>query len=301
MENSDFSFRLVYGGDDLDAGTIDVRDLAPALIAFADLMDYSGRLITPEMPRLTVRVQTGFKKGSFDIGLELANAYDKFVTLFSGNHIQAWAALCTILGISGTGLWQLLKRAKGKKPRVIQIERSEKVRIQIEGNEPEDIPKELWTLFNHAPTRRAIEQVVEPITREGIDSLEIRKNDHEMIKVRKDEALFFKAPVDADDEQIFINPNAMLTLLSPSFRQGNKWRVHDGSKSFWVNVEDKMFIQKVDSGMEAFRKGDILYVVLQTRQWIEGNELKAEYAILEVHRHENKLRHPKLPGTENAH
>jgi hypothetical protein len=74
MLNSEFSFILVYDGEDLDSGSIDARDLAPALLAFADLVDQSGRVVVPEMPRVTVRVQTGFRKGSFDIGLELAEA-----------------------------------------------------------------------------------------------------------------------------------------------------------------------------------------------------------------------------------
>jgi hypothetical protein len=38
---------------------------------------------------------------------------------------------------------------------------------------------------------------------------------------------------------------------------------------------------------EAFRKGDILRVQLQTRQWLEGAELKAEHAIVKVLQHES--------------
>jgi hypothetical protein len=36
-----------------------------------------------------------------------------------------------------------------------------------------------------------------------------------------------------------------------------------------------------------FRKGDILRVQLQTRQWLEGTELKAEHAIVKVIQHES--------------
>lgn len=300
MSNADFSFNLIYDGEDLDSGSIDARDLAPALLAFADLVDQSGRVVVPEMPRVTVRVQTGFRKGSFDVGMELANAYDKFVTLFSGTHVQAWATLLSVLGLSGTGLWQLIKKAKGRKPRVLEIERSEKVRITFDDKEIEEVPAEVWALFNHSPTRRAIEHVVEPVTKEGIDELEIRKSGKPVIHVSKEEAPYFKAPTNNEDEQIFDNPNAILVILSPSFREGNKWRVFDGTRNIWATVEDKGFIARVNAGSESFRKGDILHVTLRTRQWIEANELKAEYSILEVHRHDNKLDHPSLPGTENA-
>lgn len=300
MTNSEFSFNLVYDGEDLESGSIDARDLAPALLAFADLVDQSGRVIVPEIPRLTVRVQTDFKEGCFDVSLELATAYDKFVTLFSGNHVQAWSTLLGVLGLSGAGVWQLLKKAKGRKPRVLEIERSEKVRITFDGKEVEDVPADVWALFNHLPTRRAIERVVEPITKDGIDELEIRKKGKPVINVAKGEAHYFKAPAENEDEQIFDNPNAILIVHSPSFREHNKWRVFDGTRSIWVAVEDKAFIAKINSGTEAFRKGDILHVTLRTRQWIEAKALKAEYSILEVHSHDNRLDHPGLPGTENA-
>lgn len=300
MSNSEYSFNLVYDGEDLDSGSIDARDLAPALLAFADLVDQSGRVVVPEMPRVTVRVQTGFRKGSFDVGLKLASAYNKFVTLFSGTHVQAWATLLSVLGLSGTGLWQLLKKANGRKPRVLEIERSEKVRITFDGEKIEDVPSKVWALFNHAPTRRAIEHVIEPITKEGIDVLEIRKAAKQVIHISKEEAPYFKAPNENEDEQIFDNPNAILVILSPSFREGNKWRVFDGTRNIWAAIEDKGFIARVNSGSEAFRKGDILHVTFRTRQWIEAKELKAEHSILEVHRHDNKLDHPQLPGTESA-
>ena len=300
MANAEFNFNLVYDGEDLAAGTIDARDLAPALIAFADLVDHGGRVIAPEMPRLTVRVRAGFRKGSFDVALELANAYDKFVTLFSGNQVQAWTAVCSILGLSGVGLWQLLKRAKGRKPNVVEIERSEKVRITLDGGETEEIPKELWTLFNHVPTRRAIEQIVDPVTKEGIDQLEIRQKGQPVVTVSKEEAPYYKSLTEHEGEQVSDNPNVLLTIVSPSFREGNKWRVHDGTRTMWVAVEDASFNAKIDAGSEAFRKGDILYVTLRTRQWIDAGELKAEQSIVEVHRHENRIDHPTLPGMDEA-
>jgi hypothetical protein len=53
-----------------------------------------------------------------------------------------------------------------------------------------------------------------------------------------------------------------------------------------VAIADPRFVQAVQTGNEVFRKGDLLYVELQTRQWLEGTDLKAEYAITRVHRHE---------------
>ena len=78
-----------------------------------------------------------------------------------------------------------------------------------------------------------------------------------------------------------------VVIVAPSFQEGNKWRVSDGSRTIFVSIEDPNFIGAVQSGREAFRKGDILRVQLQTRQWLEGAELKAEHAIVKVLQHES--------------
>ena len=53
------------------------------------------------------------------------------------------------------------------------------------------------------------------------------------------------------------------------------------------------------SGSEAFRKGDFLHVTLETRQWVEGADLKAEHGIVKVHRHESGPTQQKLFSPES--
>ena len=105
----DFAFHLVYGGEDLDAGSIDAHALAPALLAFADLVHYSGRMLSPEIPDVKLRIRAEFRKGSFDVGLELGEAYNKFIGLFSGHSIQAWS---TLLSMSSPATSRTLPRAR---------------------------------------------------------------------------------------------------------------------------------------------------------------------------------------------
>jgi hypothetical protein len=150
MPENEFEFRAVYDGEGLREGSMDARDLAPALLGFADLVDNGARLVVPEAPAVTVRVRSDFQRGSFDIALQIAGAYNQFVSLFSGAQAQAWSTLLSLLGISGVGVFQLIKRAKGRKPTVISIERSEKVTLSVEGDDQIEIPKAVWNLFNNS-------------------------------------------------------------------------------------------------------------------------------------------------------
>lgn len=90
------AFSLVYDGPPVAEGTIDARDLAPALLALADLIDEAAPVVDPELPRLSLRVRPDFREGSFEVYLELANLYSKFVSLFSGPDAQAWASFLQI-------------------------------------------------------------------------------------------------------------------------------------------------------------------------------------------------------------
>lgn len=113
MSNNQFS--ILYDGVPVDEGTIDARDLAPALLAFAELVDQSAPFVDERFPHLTVRVRSGFEKGSFEIFLEVATLYDKFINLFTSPDLQALAMLLAMLGINGApGLFQLIKKSKGR-------------------------------------------------------------------------------------------------------------------------------------------------------------------------------------------
>jgi hypothetical protein len=286
----DASFSIVYEGEALATGTIDAKDLAPALLAFADLVD-EARPAVPELPeQLTLRVRAGFERGSFEVHLELAKLYQQIVSLFSGQEASAWANLFQILGISGAvglflGLFQLIKRARGRKYTAVTIERTERVTVTFEGDEPLEVDARVWKLFNLPRVRKAVERIIAPLRSPGIDTFKIRHKRQQALEVKQDEAPYFDAPTEHEGETVS-STDTRLVLVAPSFQEGNKWRVSDGSRTIFVSIEDPRFVHAVQSGREAFRKGDLLHVELQTRQWLEGTNLKAEHAILKVHRHE---------------
>lgn len=70
--------------------------------------------------------------------------------------------------------------------------------------------------------------------------------------------------------------------------------VDDRSRTIYAAIEDTNFVHAVQAGTESFRKGDILHVKLQTRQWMEGGELKAEHSIVQVLNHQNAPEQRKL-------
>ena len=83
-----------------------------------------------------------------------------------------------------------------------------------------------------------------------------------------------------------------LTIESPSFKDGNKWKLYDGQSSFYAEITDKNFLDKVDKG-ERFGKGDLLIVDMNIIQTRTPQGLKVEKIITEVKDHKEA---PKQQG-----
>src|SRR5688572_13132490 len=62
---------VAYDGPALADGSMDVRDLAPALLALGELLQSANRVLNEDKATLAVKVQADFKTGSFDIGIGL--------------------------------------------------------------------------------------------------------------------------------------------------------------------------------------------------------------------------------------
>lgn len=282
----DNTFSIVYDGQPVEDGTIDVRDLAPALLALADLVDESTPLVDPSMSQYSLRVCPNFEKGSFVIHLEFATLYSKIISLFTGNDVQALSNFIQLIGIPGViGIFHLIKKSKGRKPTKVTIERKETVTITFEGEDPIDVDEKVFKLFSNFRARKSIEQLLWPLIVKGYELFKIKHHGKETVSVTQDEARYFIAPTEHENETISII-NTRLVIVSPSFKQGNKWRVSDGGKNIYVSILDGEYLKDVQNGSEAFRKDDILNVSLEIRQWIEEGQLHVDYAILKVHHHE---------------
>lgn len=298
MARDDAQFSIIYDGEAVDEGSIDAKELAPALLALAEVIEEAQPLIPELDARISLRVRSDFERGSFEIHLELAKIYQQFRELFSGQDASAFANLFQILGIAGLagvlGLFQLIKKSKGRKTSSVTIERGERVKITFEGDdEPVETERRTWQLFQNLRVRKAIEQVIAPLFHKGIDSFEIKHRGRQTLKVSEDEAKYFVAPTEHEGETV-TEVDTRVSIVVANFQPGNKWRVSDGSRTIYVAMEDPNFVRAVQTGQEAFRKGDILYVRLRTRQWIEGEDLRAEHSIVKVERHEPGPRNMSL-------
>jgi hypothetical protein len=80
----------------------------------------------------------------------------------------------------------------------------------------------------------------------------------------------------------------MPLIESLTFKDDDKWDVHDGVATFHASIEDPEFLAKIDAG-ERFGKGDVLLVDLRKVQSVDGGKLSTESTIVKVWEHRHPL------------
>lgn len=77
---------------------------------------------------------------------------------------------------------------------------------------------------------------------------------------------------------------AALQIESLTFKDGDKWCVHDGNASFRTTIDDAEFLDKIGAGV-GFSKGDLLVVDLGRIQRVVDRRLVSEYRVVKVREH----------------
>jgi hypothetical protein len=294
---------IAYDGPALSGGVMDVRDLAPALLAAGQLVDAANAVLFGENVQVSVQVvATG--TGSFEIGLQVVeNIGRQIVALFSGPEATAAGTLATL--IFGTpalhGVVWLIKRLRGQKPDRVEKISDSTVRLTI-GSETIEIPLMLLRLYQDLPVRVAAEKLVEqPLQSDGINSFEVRDRKQTIVEVSKRESAYFRRPEMPDELLIDDVRRSAYSIISLAFKEDNKWRLNDGQNAISATIEDEKFLDKVDRNQIAFAKGDILVCDVRVTQRRTESGLKTEYIVINVADHRPAYRQLPLAledGTE---
>jgi len=293
-------FSVRYDGPALSNHTMDVRELAPALLALAHLVEEANKVALPDAAEVRLSVEGNFKSGSFGIDLvAIQSVAEQVISLLAGHGVTATANLITLLNALGflrgnetcVGLIALIKRLRGRKPATI---RQEGDRVLITCNDTqttETIEVDLLTgkLYQSRVVRQNLEKSLKPLAREGVDFFAVGQDGQAHTVVTAQELEMFTAA--AEDEETVsddVSRNVLLQIESTVFKEGNKWRFSDGGLAFHAEIADEAFLAKVNAG-ERFGKLDVLRVDLQRIQSITDSGLKIRHVITRVHEHREPL------------
>jgi hypothetical protein len=276
---------LQYEGPAVEAGAMDVRALAPALIAAADAMREAHALleIAGPAPRVEVRAT---RPGSFIIDLLVAESadtlYQRTIAIFTSPQVLAVDDLMGLITavIGSVGIVKRIRNRKinqvDQRPNVTVIILEDGTRIEVPAGSP------ALRLIVDAEYRQALHGMVEPLRGDrGVDQVTLSTDDHAETVTTLDLPAFDLPPAREEDlgQQ---DTTVVLRPVSVAFTEGNKWRFNDGEATFFATIEDPNFLAAVNLGTERFAKNDMLRVQLRTSQTRDASGLHVERSVIHV-------------------
>lgn len=277
---------LEFNGPATAGGRMDVRWVGNTLLAMSDLVlqvknadRYFERAFPPG-----IRVAS-FEEGSFDINLILEGLGDTYEAL---RDVAAGKTMTGIANVSALVLIVVgyLRLHGGQRVGShTTSEDGERVEVDFENGEVKhaSMPTEAFLAFMNPQVRRAARRVIEPIEREGVESVRLHAGDAGApVVIQKSEARNFHFEDARPPEGSITRRTARVQPTSINF-ESEAWKVTEGAGKFTAKVEDEAFLRLIDAGAASIAKTDTFEVGLRTEQSVDANgKLKTTYAIERV-------------------
>jgi hypothetical protein len=227
-----------YDGPDLAGHEMDVQDLAPALLALADIIQIANRKFNGDNAGIRVLVNADVDQKCFQIDLSLVQSVlDSAKTFFDSDRVKTAREIAEWIGIIGGGvgasaggIFALLKLLKGSEAgvqfNVTQGPGSTSVTVTGNGN-TFVFPAETYQLVQDKAVVDRAKAVMRPLTKPGYESLSFLNGDDPVFTVSDDEVARIDASPSDDIGPLPTESVAIIQgtvrIKSPQYEGAAKW------------------------------------------------------------------------------
>lgn len=301
--------KLRYDGPILDGHSIDVNDLAPALLALADLCKIANRKFNGDRASVNVLVNADLDQNCFELNLELAQTlYEHAKTILKNEDVASAKEILEWLGIVGgvtsasvvvpVGLFKLcvwMRNRKISEKELVTVEGKDLVKISVKDDGNGGSQNHIYVypqtvqMMENPNAINAVKKVVKPAAQEGYDSVEFDAGNKENSnKISKEDAISIMA-IDTSEPLVEIieeaNPliTAWVTVYAPVYDiNAEKWRFEYGDNHEYMDISE------TEIAKDAIERGgcsvnDTYKVKLEISQsFTSGGKISNSYKIKEV-------------------
>lgn len=255
---SESRIKLIYDGPAVRRGKMSATDVGKAIIGMATTVTRAGQVLHGEKaPPVEVAIEPRFVRGSFEIQF-IIDLHELIQT-----------------GLLAAIFRDLFNNLRG---------RDESIGIRERPQHPSDLER----LRADPQLRRAVHDIVRPLSHDGVDVLGIMDDsdlpEFEQLSIFPEEAPLFGAGTRtlsrSEGQDDFI-------VIKPSFRPRTVWRLASirDENEFSAYMRDPHFSAQVYQGQVVFRRGDQLRATLRTTTKERYGNIQVVREITEVHEH----------------
>lgn len=300
-------FSVEYDGIALERGMMNVRELAPSLLALGDLCQEANSVVNGSSAKVALEVRADFKKGSFDVHLQLVvSAFEQFRTALMGHPKDAKEILEVLGFYAGAatgaikGVVALTKRLNRGKITETTSLGDGTTRIIVDHVHRLVVDDKTLELFTRSRVAKALEAVTEPLTRDGVEVFQIRNNGKIEEKIEKADVPAFRSiPESLSQDEPLSDTSVPKTyeVVTASKNPDHIWRLSDGESTITVHIKDEEFFSDIISDRMTVSLGDFLRVQIHSITALENGKLKTTNTVTRVISHTPKNSRNDSPPT----
>lgn len=229
-----------YDGPALAGHEMDVQDLAPALLALAEIAKIANRKFNGDRASIRVLVNADTEQQCFQLDLSLVQSWLDHATLLMGKDNAATVnQIATIIGLTGTpagGLFWLYKKLYGK-PREgsapeITFEANDAARTTIinvigDGNQIV-VSNETAQLAQDPRVLAHVKTVLAPLSLPDYDDFTILQGDKPLVNIDRDEARNIQSkalplPSEIEPESFISMVDGQVEIVTAQYKGNAQW------------------------------------------------------------------------------
>lgn len=289
-----------YDGPALAGHEMDVQDLAPALLALAEIVQIANRKFNDERANIRVLVNADVEQKCFMLDVSLVQSLMDQAATFLGQkdvatakEIGEWIGL---IGGPAIGLFGLYRRlygtpkAAGGAGTTFQTTASGNttiINVNGDGNIIQ-VPSQTAELARDPEVMKQVKAVLAPLQRDGYEDFSIVENDETVARINREEALNIRAAVPY--EEPVIDEDTVRTLIpgrvgirTARLEGAAQWELKWAGKPVWAKIDDREWMDAYHRGAIALPPGTWMDVTMEMATSRSNPDSAPTYKVVKVH------------------
>lgn len=279
--STEMQLELKYGGGAAETGRMSAKELGPAIVAMANLLERTAEILYKGRGGIRVDVQGNFKKGSFEVNFLAAVANEgELMAILTRAQVDEVARVLglTTNEVTPETVIGLIRLQAGRKVKEVETEKGA-VHLTFEGDEVRYTTRPaVFEAYRDLEVRSSIDTVVSPLPSENIGHVSVGA-----AVIERKEARYFSRSLTPAEELNTREFPAILEVLWAKLRGGNKWRFQMGDEQFFAEILDNSFLEKLDRREVGFLAHDYLDCTLRIVSRKVGRRIVNDRYVVKVH------------------